>query len=303
MPAARYMNRIWVPAFVGPAYVFSRPGQVANHAIQNYYSIIIDSQSDNYVLIPKKRTLLARFLLDSSLPTLITNHMNKIKYIVPVLIAIAGLGFQQAKADTFTFDLSVGNSAISGNPGPYAHAVVTTNGTNVATVTFTSLTNSGNIYLMGDGSSMALNVSAALSGAAITGSGNSGTGFTPGGPFTVTSNIAGGAQVDGLGRFNLTVDTFDGFSHSSDTLTISLTRLSGTWGLASTVLTANAQGFFAASHIFVTTSPANAANGASVTGFAGNGGGTPSVPDGGTTVMLLGAAFGALGMARRFLKI
>ena len=30
-------------------------------------------------------------------------------------------------------------------------------------------------------------------------------------------------------------------------------------------------------------------------------GGTPSVPDGGTTVMLLGAALGALGAARRFL--
>jgi VPDSG-CTERM motif len=30
---------------------------------------------------------------------------------------------------------------------------------------------------------------------------------------------------------------------------------------------------------------------------------TPGVPDGGTTVMLLGAALGALGMARRFLKI
>ena len=33
-----------------------------------------------------------------------------------------------------------------------------------------------------------------------------------------------------------------------------------------------------------------------------NPGGTPGVPDGGTTVMLLGAALGALGMARRFLK-
>jgi VPDSG-CTERM exosortase interaction domain len=31
-------------------------------------------------------------------------------------------------------------------------------------------------------------------------------------------------------------------------------------------------------------------------------GGTPGVPDGGTTVMLLGAALGALGMARRYLK-
>jgi len=40
-------------------------------------------------------------------------------------------------------------------------------------------------------------------------------------------------------------------------------------------------------------------NGGAVTGFAGENGG--SVPDGGTTVMLLGAALGALGMARRFL--
>ena len=31
-------------------------------------------------------------------------------------------------------------------------------------------------------------------------------------------------------------------------------------------------------------------------------GGVPGVPDGGTTVMLLGAALGSLGMARRFLK-
>jgi VPDSG-CTERM motif len=30
--------------------------------------------------------------------------------------------------------------------------------------------------------------------------------------------------------------------------------------------------------------------------------GVPGVPDGGTTVMLLGAALGALGMARRFLN-
>jgi hypothetical protein len=62
------------------------------------------------------------------------------------------------------------------------------------------------------------------------------------------------------------------------------------------VLIANAQGFFAAAHIFVTTYPANAKKGALVTGFAANG-----VPDGGATVMLLGAALAALGMARRFL--
>jgi len=49
-----------------------------------------------------------------------------------------------------------------------------------------------------------------------------------------------------------------------------------------------------------------------IPGFAGQyglsgytlfGPGTPGVPDGGTTAMLLGMAFGALGMARRFLKV
>jgi protein with PEP-CTERM/exosortase system signal len=228
--------------------------------------------------------------------------MNKVKYIIAALIGVAALGFQQAKADTFSFNLTSPNSDISGFAGPYVHAVVTTNGTNVATVTFTSLTKNGNIYLMGDGSTMALNVSAALSGATVTASGNSGTGFTTTGPFTVTTNIAGGAQVDGKGRFNLTVDTFDGFSHSLDSITLSLTKSSGTWASASTVLINNLAGFFAASHIFVTTFPANAANGAIVTGFAGNGPGTPGVPDGGATVMLLGVALGALGMVRRYLK-
>jgi hypothetical protein len=40
-----------------------------------------------------------------------------------------------------------------------------------------------------------------------------------------------------------------------------------------------------------------------LTGWTLFGPGVPGVPDGGTTVMLLGAALGALGMARRFLKI
>src|SRR5947209_5423010 len=140
--------------------------------------------------------------------------MNKIKYIAAVLIAIAGLGLQQAKAD-FIFNLTVGNSGLSGFPGPYATVDVHLVDPTHATISFT------------------------------------------------------------------------------------LTNTSGTWASDTTVLVANAQGAFAAAHIFVTTSPANASNSALVTGFAANGGST--VPDGGTTVMLLGAALGALGMARRFI--
>src|ERR1700752_1844357 len=64
------------------------------------------------------------------------------------------------------------------------------------------------------------------------------------------------------------LNSFDGFTHSSDTISFDVTDTSGTWASASNVLTANSDGFDAAAHIFVTPSPANAANGAIATGFA-----------------------------------
>jgi hypothetical protein len=219
--------------------------------------------------------------------------MNKIKYIVAGLIAIAGLGLQQAKADT-TYTLSQGNTAISGFPGPYATATVHLVDSTHATVTFTSLTAAGNIYLFGDGGSVAVNVNATtFTVSGISGS-NAGTGFTPG-PYS----FSGSGNEDGFGVFNAKIDSFDGFTHSSDHISFTLTNVSGTWASSDVVLIAGSGGNIVGAHIFVTSSPANAANGAIATGFAANGGAT--IPDGGTTVMLLGAALGALGTARRFL--
>jgi len=227
--------------------------------------------------------------------------MNRIKYIAAALVAVAGLGFQQAKADSISFDLGTGNSAISGFTGPYAHVVVNRTNATHATITFTSLTNSGHIYLMGGQGTVGVNVNAtSWTLGTITGS-NAGTGFTqsvPAGKHQFSN--AGAGNEDGFGSFNQTIDSFDGFGHSSDTVSFTLTNTSGTWSSASQVLTANASGFLAGAHIFVTTTPANAHNTALATGFATNG--VPGVPDGGATVMLLGAALGALGMARRFLK-
>ena len=218
--------------------------------------------------------------------------MNKIKYIVAVLIAIAGMGLQQAKA--FESDLNAGNPAIAGFAGPYGHVSIILVNSTTATVTFTGNTVAGNTYLFGAVDAVDLNVNATtFSVSNIIGT-NAGTGFTPGG---FTQDVAG--NVDGLGIFNLRIKSFDGFTHSSDTITFTLTNTSGTWATQADVVTLNASGFDAAAHIFVTTSPANASNSALATGFAGEGPGT--VPDGGTTVMLLGAALGALGMARRFL--
>jgi hypothetical protein len=220
--------------------------------------------------------------------------MDKIRYIAALLIAVACVGLQQAKADSISFNLSVGNSAISSYPGPYVSVTVNRTSSTSATITFTSLTASGNAYLMGDGASVAVNVNAtSWTLGTITGS-NTGIGFSPG-PY---SN-GGSGNVDGFGVLNQTINSFDGFTHSSSTIRFTLTNTSGNWLTAASVLVANANGAMAAAHIFVTRLPVNAANGAVCTGFAANGG--AGVPDGGTTVMLLGAALGALAVVRRYL--
>jgi hypothetical protein len=95
----------------------------------------------------------------------------------------------------------------------------------------------------------------------------------------------------------LKIDSFDGFTHSADLIQFDLTNVGGTWASAANVLTANGNGAFIGAHIFIANLDLTNTG---VTGFTANGGAV--VPDGGTTVMLLGAALGALGLARRFLR-
>jgi VPDSG-CTERM motif len=215
--------------------------------------------------------------------------MKKLKYITPVLIAIACFGLQQAKATT-TYDLTQGNSAISGYPAPYGTVTVNLVG-NTATITFTAANTAAYQYLFGDGGSAAVNVNGAFTLGAITGT------QLPGfGPTTYSNGGAG--NVDGWGQFNLTINSNDGYTSSSNMITFTLT---GSWANDASVLTANANGSFVAAHIFVAAFPADPNAGALATGFASNGGAV-NTPDGGTTVMLLGVALGALGMARRFIR-
>jgi len=225
--------------------------------------------------------------------------MNKIKYIAAALVALAGLGLQQADAIQYT--LSSGNPGLTGPgfTGPYATVDVIRTDSTHATVTFNSLSQTigGNtyVYLMGDGSSGAVNVNAGtwtISG--LAGS-NSYPGFTP----PALSN-AGSQNVDGFGTLNQVVDNFDGFTHAMTQLTFTLTNKSGTWANAGAVLLANIQGALAASHIFVAQLINGQLVNAGATGYAANGGAV-NVPDGGTTVMLLGVALGALGVVRRYL--
>jgi hypothetical protein len=203
--------------------------------------------------------------------------------VVIACVCFIALTEQPAKADSITFNLTTGNSAISGYPGPYASVLVNRTSTTTATITFTSLINSGNIYLFGDGSTVAVNVNAASWAlGTVTGS-NAGTGFSPG-PFS----DAGSQNVDGLGIFNQTIDSFGGYTHSSDAVSFTLSDTAGTWTSAANVLTANSHGFLAAAHIFVTEFPANASNDALATGFAAG------VPEPGTVGLV---ALGALLLA------
>jgi hypothetical protein len=191
-----------------------------------------------------------------------------------------------AWADT-VYTLTQANIAF---PGPYGTVTVHLVDSDEATITFNSLTNSGNIYLFGDGGSVAVNVNAAswtLSN--ITGS-NAGTGFSPG-PYS----DGGAGNEDGFGSFNQTINSFDGFTSSSDTISFLLTNTSGTWANSGSVLINNADGFLAAAHIFVTAFPANASNGAIATGFAT----TPGPILGAGAPGLVAACVGLLGLARR----
>jgi hypothetical protein len=170
-----------------------------------------------------------------------------------------------ASADIATYTVGTGNSAISGFTGPYETATVDLTSPTTATITFTSDTNAGNIYLMGDGGTVGINVNAtSWTLGPITGS-NAGTGFTN---LSTDYSNGGAGNEDGFGSFNQTINTFDGFAHAVDTISFTITNTSGTWASASQVLTANASGNVVAAHVFVTASPANQSNGAIVTGFA-----------------------------------
>ena len=228
-------------------------------------------------------------------------------------IAFLALTFAPRGASAvITISLDTPNAAISGYTGPYGTVSVVFVDATHATVSLMSNTVGTNIYLFGDGSTIALNTNGTATASGIMGA-NAGSGFSPG-PFTQTSPVPHATQqVNGFGKFNMVIDDFDGFSNTVDSLSFTLTKGSGTWADESAILTPNANGARAAGHVFVapctgTPCVANQSTGALTTGFASGSGGPirpteVSVPEASTFLFFGAGLLGLLAPNGRLAKL
>jgi protein with PEP-CTERM/exosortase system signal len=234
----------------------------------------------------------------------IVPHKNKA--VIAVIIALTGLGLNQAHAtrsplppatvsQPFISDFDVGNDGIDKFAAPYGQLSISLAG-QTATVTFHSNTINGNTYLFGGNNAFALNVnSSSFTAGAFAG--------TRVGGFTGTLGPGGSQNMNGFGVFNFSIADSDGFKDAFDGLSFTLTNTSGVlWNSANDVLKANASGYDAAGHVFVSQLVNGKYKNLNATGFAAETAPHNNVPDGGATVMLLGGALSVLGVVRRFIS-
>jgi hypothetical protein len=208
--------------------------------------------------------------------------MNKLKYIAPVFIAVACLALTSARADTI-LNVGLNSPLVIGEviphtlipPGQEARDLAMTN-------TLIGMYNSGSPsaapYFM-SGNSFATPLPTAVTTGDI---------ITPFGGI----NTSGSQAIINIGSgFRYLLASYDGKNSGAVLWDIS--------GLAAGTIIDIPR--YAQPNANGTDLVADAAKYQITTWSMFNPGG-PSVPDGGTTVLLLGAALSVLGMARRYLK-
>lgn len=187
-----------------------------------------------------------------------------------------------AKADSITYNIGVGNTALSGYPSPYGTLNISVTGGD-ATFTLTGLTQSSYVYLFGGHGALGLN----LSNTNVTLANMSWTGGN-----TSTAFKAGSGTLSGFGSFNYVLTDSNGFNSAVSSLTFTL---DDSFTNPASVLTPNSSGYLAAGHVFVS---GDDCTGACTTGYAANSN-TPVIPEPpsllllGTGLLLLAGAFKA----------
>ncbi len=237
-------------------------------------------------------------------------NFTRSNLVASASLAVLALAGMPAQADLISFNLTTANTGVfPPYAGPYATVSINQTDATHATITFASLSSGSSVYNFGGSGAVAVNVNATTWTIGSFTATNSGiNGFDPG-----PLSSGGAANENGFGSFNQTVDSFDGYTHSSTNISFVLTNTSGTWANAAAVLTPNnvTNNAVAAAHVFVCTDVISGAGigcdqnaGALTTGYAaGSGGSSPPTdipePNSASIALLALGLLGAGFWARR----